>query len=217
MSFANYYICSVSWCQRSRHGNSQYCSNHARRNRDYGHPEGRPVTKQDLAPYLKRVKQFFRKYKDHPATLEAIKLLDQWLQEGAIIAAHHPGDRVNQELKRLYDGGLKGKEALEMMGAVWLFAYECPHRLPDDRRATYALSRALLQTRPQSIRRVSRRGDSERLIYNKPGATVHEVIGQRVRDSIGLTYVRMIEAMQREARKAQDARERLMRPFDDVG
>lgn len=213
MSYYGY--CAVSWCNQRRNGNSQYCANHARRNREYGHPEGRPITKQDLAPYLKRVKQFFRKHKDHVATQEAIRVLDRWLYEGALIAVNRPGDRVSHELRRLYDGGLRGKEALEVMGAVWLFAYECPHRLPDDRRTTFALSRALLQTRPQIIRRVSRRSGKERLIYNKPGATVHEVIGQQVRNNIGIVYSRMVDAMQREVRQKQEAKDRLSQPFVD--
>lgn len=214
MSFGYYPGCSVSWCNNARHGNSQYCSNHARRNRDYGHPQGKPITKQELAPYLKRVKAFFKKHKSHPATVEACAILERWFKESAQVALYQPGDRISQELKRLYDGCVSGREALETIGAVWLFAYERPHQLPDDKRTTFALSRALLQLRPQAIRRVSRRGGMERMIYAKPGANVHEIIGQQVRDSIGVIYVGMIQAMKRSEQQAQDAKARLRTPFD---
>ncbi|MBK8191388.1 MAG: hypothetical protein IPK79_13190 [Vampirovibrionales bacterium] len=209
--------CEVGGCYKPRHQSSQYCANHARRQQYYGHAEGYRIKKKDLAPFLKSVKRFFRKHKEHPAIVESIKVLDEWLYEGVILASNG-GGKACQELRRLYDSGIRGKDVLEVAGAVWLMSHHLPAMIPDDERLTFALSRAILQTCPQTerITGFSSTGEAKRS-HNRAGATVHRVVGQFIRDSIGIVYYRMFEAMardtEREKQQRQDRKHRLRMPF----
>lgn len=176
-----------------------------------------PHQEKDLAPFLKSVKRFFRKHKEHPAIVESIKVLDEWLYEGVILASNG-GGKACQELRRLYDSGIRGKDVLEVAGAVWLMSHHLPAMIPDDERLTFALSRAILQTCPQTerITGFSSTGEAKRS-HNRAGATVHRVVGQFIRDSIGIVYYRMFEAMardtEREKQQRQDRKHRLRMPF----
>lgn len=207
--------CAVSSCFKQCFNSSQYCANHARRKQQYGHPEGVPITRQDLKPYVKAAKQFLKKHKDHKAVTTAILILDEFLSQGALLAEEYPENKSFFELRRLHDNGLKGKEALAVLCAVWLYAHSNARRLPDDIRLTYALSRALLGSRPQVVRNVTYCLGKERRHYGKPGASVHSEIGKALRDKLGIFFVNMIKALEKEEDRAQELKRNLAEPFDN--
>lgn len=209
--------CEVGDCPMRRHSSSQYCANHARRSLAYGHPDGHPVTKKQLAPYHKQAKAFLKQHKDHKATLTAVQILDELLRRGTLMAAEDPDEPVFRELRRLSDLGLTGAEALEVLCAVWLYARYEPRSLPDDMRLTFALSRAFLQTRPQSVRQSSWCWGKERRAYHKPGASVHRDLGQLLRDRLGIFFINMVKALDAEAERQRTQKRQLAEPFENWG
>ena len=49
------HLCSVDGCSKPRKGFSIYCSNHHKTKARYEHPLQKPVTAQELKPYVKAV------------------------------------------------------------------------------------------------------------------------------------------------------------------
>jgi hypothetical protein len=208
--------CEVNGCFKVRHNSSQYCANHARRAQAYGHPDGRPISHKELEPYLKTAKAFLKTYADRKSTRSAIHILDALLTHGSAMATDEPDDTLCRELKRLRDGNVTGKEMLEVLSAVWLYSFNQPHWLPDDSRLTFALSRALLQTRPQTIRQISYAWGRERRSYYKPGASVHRPLGQLIRDKLGLFFINMTRHLDKQRQQEIELKQALTEPFEEA-
>jgi hypothetical protein len=191
-----------------RHGSSQYCANHARRAQYYGHPQGKPIAKKELQWSLKTARKFLTLRRDKASVKAAIAWLDDFLSRGAIMADSEPEDRAIAELRRLYDSGLRGQEALEILCAVFFLSEQAPHCLPDDQRLTFAYSRALSQSRKQEARIEYRRGRQRRL-YNKAGASVHGEIGETLRHSLAPFFANLKMALTRQKEREEAMREPL--------
>ncbi|HEY9745020.1 MAG TPA: hypothetical protein V6C99_02245 [Oculatellaceae cyanobacterium] len=206
--------CEVMGCSKTRKASSQYCANHARRTHAYGHPNGRPVTNKELKPYRELANRFLEEHREHKATQTAVAIVDTLIDK-CYLLQQYPDDPILRELLRLYNGGATGREVLERLCAVWLYAYYHPRWLPDDIRLTFALSRAMLQTKPQAIKSVSYRGGRERRTYQKPGAVVHMELGQLLRDKLGIFFINMIKALEAKEEQARQEKQALAEPFTD--
>ena len=94
---------------------------------------------------------------------------------------YRSGPGADFRLRHLRDQGVTGREALEIVGGVWLLSRREHRILPDDERLTYHLGLALFRARPYP-QRVSFARGQERTHYLPPGSHARRAVGDRRAD-----------------------------------
>lgn len=221
--------CSARRCPRPRHwrGLSTHCVVHRNRLKRYGHPDGRPLKREEVAPYRALVADFLRRHEQHPAVVAAVGFMEQLLRgsfrvpqsaysaPGSARAAdpraalkEHLQRLRNRRLARRRGGQLTGRELLERVVAVWLLSWRDREALPDDREAlTFALGRALLRARPMRCRfmgtdKKGRRRHAQREL--RP--TLVRAAGLMLREGLTPFVANLFAALDREEKSAAAAR-----------
>ena len=108
-------------------------------------------------------------------------------------------------MSRLYRGGLRGREALERLGALFLLSRSDPGYLVDDDRLTWALARGLFLARPlRQVRYVDGAGRAKRRSEQLPGSLCRAV-GRHVRDSLARCITQIFMELDAEQRKRAES------------
>ncbi len=162
-----------------------------------------------LRSFVEQARRFFDRHADHPATQAAVEYLDNLLKEGAAASRR---SKLYGQLDRLYQQDLRGREALEIVAGVWLFAYYRPRSLPDDQRLTFMLAHALLRARSRTpiIRDY---GERRTRYYRRSGAKVRRALGEGLRQSLGGILRNMTDALEAEYQQRQERARKLLTPF----
>lgn len=149
-----------------------------------------------IAPYRKWWRSFLRKNKTHPKVERVARSIDRTLMaaQGTLAGATHkvrrPADarrlqgEVRSHLKRLYASDLRGVEAIERVGALFVLSRRDPNYLPGDERLTYAIGRAVLLARPlHQIYYTDRKGRRRQRCKPLHGSAVRE-LGEHFRAAL---------------------------------
>ena len=191
--------CDVPQCPNRRVYVGRYCAFHQLRNRAYGNPFGRSISKEEVAPYLKIVRRTLKQLQANASVVAAMDTLRPLLDPGAEPTMPKPL-RLNarwllhRELRRIEDEGAKVEEALAATAAVWMFALRNPRELPDDIRLTYALGRAVLKLRRLACSRVYWNDELQReeKTYRAVPGLASRLLGQRVRRQLGVFFLNLV-------------------------
>lgn len=206
--------CRTPGCTRHRRRLSAYCRSHERKARLYGHPMGGQIDRKLVASYRQQFTDFIDRYADTPQVKAAVELMSDVIQRGLPYRSD-PG--ADFRLRHLRDEGVTGKEALEILGGVWLLSYREPRALPDDARLTYHLGLALIKARPYPQRLYNSSTAGKMLSRSMfPGSLARHAIGEFVRRRLGVFFMRCIEAMNAEDRQAQERAQTLAAPFATI-
>ncbi len=203
--------CSAPGCTRHRRRSSRYCRTHERRARLYGHPLGGQIDRKLVASYRQEFTDFIDRHADTPQVEAAVVLMSDSIQHGL---PYRSDSGADFRLRHLRDEGVTGKEALEILGGVWLLSYREPRALPDDVRLTYHLGLALIKARPYPQRLYKSPTAGKMLSRSMfPGSLARRAIGEFVRRRLGVFFMRCIEAMNAEDRQDQERVQTLAAPF----
>ncbi len=206
--------CGAPGCTRHRRRSSRYCRTHERRARLYGHPMGGQIDRKLIASYRQEFTDFIDRHADTPQVKAAVELMSDSIQRGLPYRSD-PG--ADFRLRHLRDEGVTGKEALEIVGGVWLLSYREPRALPDDARLTYHLGLALIKARPYPQRLYKSPTAGKMLSRSMfPGSLARRAIGEFVRRRLGVFFMRCIEAMNAEDRQDQERAQTLATPFTTI-
>jgi hypothetical protein len=174
----------------------------------WGTPSARPIKSQELAPYRKEVADFLKAKAATPQVAAADATMRDLLtgQCGLHPLAIREADRIHRD-------GVEAREALEIVGGVWLYAHRHPHRLPDDDRLTLHLGYSLIAARPRPYRvKVGRTGRTWHNV-NKITATPRREVGMFVRNRLGIFWRRVFEAMDAKHQRIIETNLALQQPF----
>jgi hypothetical protein len=151
------------------------------------------------------MRQLADHFKDHPAVHVGCRLLDDMLRDGHERYEH---GNVFRELDRLYQRGLKGREAFEIVGSVFLYFHHRPD-LRDDKRLDFALARGVLLARPRN-----RMLHTDKYIQYEPLKTsVLAELGQRLRTTYARTFKNLCDYLDEEDAQRRSVSASLATPF----
>jgi hypothetical protein len=205
--------CSVSGCTQRRTGMAKYCPHHHNRRFYHGHALGREILRSDTEPYNKKFRQFKERWPDHPAIIAAEQFLDDLLADPRKYITHqHAADRLEAAAMR----GANGRDMLELLAGVWMYAHYRPRELPDDARLTFALAkRSLMHWRKGRKDTTSARDNAEPMapMSVKQRTTTFRAIGTVIRRYIGVLLERVCDRMNKDEQARQDLRNELWTPF----
>ncbi len=201
--------CGAPGCTRHRLRSSRYCRTHERKARLYGHPMGGQIDRKLIASYRQEFADFISRKSDTPQVKAAVALMSDVIQCGLPYRSN-PG--ADFRLRHLRDHGVTGREALEIVGGVWLLSRREHRSLPDDDRLTYHLALSLFRARPYP-QRVSFARGQERTHDLPPGSHARRAVGEYIRRRLGVFFMRCIEAMNAEDRYALAQAQSLAAPF----
>lgn len=152
--------CSVSGCTLHRDGVALYCKHHAIQYRRNGHPLARPLTAKEGKKEAQEVARLLASNPEHPGIVAAADWLDSLLSNAKTVAGttrHSAAStRGSDELARLARNGVTGLQAVQAIGAVWVYLQRNPSRMPDDLSTSYAMARAFLILAPRPRRTTTR-------------------------------------------------------------
>lgn len=203
--------CSIASCHNRRSHSSRWCSSHAKRNKFYGHPQGRALSSREVRPYRSQGRIFLRDHWDTTPVEEAVRFFNELLSLGS---NEQGASDSEKQLYRLALFGLTASEALEIVLGVWLYSAAEPRALPDDKRLTYAMATALFKARTvDNTVTYQRDGKRIRRYFTPPGNARKEV-GEILRSRLGLFMSNVNEALKEKVRKRQESVHRLAQPFN---
>ncbi len=201
--------CSAPGCSTHRRHTSQFCRRHEYRRRLYGHCLGGKIDRKLVASYRQEFADFISRKSDTPQVKAAVALMSDLIQCGL---PYRSAPGAYFRLRHLRDQGMTGREALEIVGGVWLLSRREHRSLPDDDRLTYHLGLSLFRARPYP-QRVSFARGKERTHYLPPGSHARRAVGEYIRRRLGVFFMRVIEALDAEDRYALAQAETLATPF----
>lgn len=205
--------CAVPGCSKNRLGVAQYCHAHAGRLYTYGHPQGIPIPRDIYADELREVRELFTSNKDHPGLISVVHWIESWVEA----ASNHEAPAGNAIFGRIHVKRIHGREGLTALdilteiAAIWVFATRYPQRLPDDQRLTFALSRNV--ARLATLEKVQY-GNTKSKTTKNPTVAELRGVGLRIRQTLGLFLINVVESLKRKAEKAQDFKDSLSIPFE---
>lgn len=203
--------CTVQSCPKRRKDASRYCSHHRHKSSRTGHPFGRILRLEEIKPWRDAAQDFLTRHATAPQTTAAIGWLDSLLC-GEII--YYGSSAAGNELRRLYDYGLQGEEALSWILGCWLYSEAMPRTLPDDARLTYCLAETLTKLTPRPRRNAYGKHRGEASVVVTTVGSAKAVLGQVLRDRLGVFCLRVVEAIAAEHTRAADLASTLGEPFE---
>ncbi len=201
--------CSAPGCSTHRRHTSRYCRRHEYRVRLYGHYLGGKIDRKLIASYRQEFADFISRKSDTPQVKAAVALMSDLIQCGL---PYRSGPGADFRLRHLRDQGMTGREALMIVGGVYLLSEREHRTLPDDDRLTYYLGHSLFRARPYP-KRISFSRGQERNHYLAPGSNARRAVGEFIRRRFGTFFRRVHEALNTEDRQALDQARTLAAPF----
>jgi hypothetical protein len=103
-------------------------------------------------------------------------------------------------------------EILVASSALWLYSHRNPTLLVDDERLDYAIGRAVLHLAPRESHMVGTPRGTERR-YSRIAGKTRGTVGRMLRDTLGVMWMRMVDALDSDQKKRQTVREALGSAF----
>jgi hypothetical protein len=200
--------CSVTGCPYHRHRLYSVCIKHEANKSHWGHPKARAIQKQELKAVLTEVKELVERHEaTHQGLQNALNWFDRWLKDAA---ENKRGVHGSKHIRRLAEHGVSAHELLITCGAVWLFSYRFPHRLPSEDALTYAISHQVMKLVPLEYATTST-GKKRALLLSKKD---RKEIGSYIRRSLGMLFVRMVQSIDERVEKDRAFTNEMCRKFD---
>ena len=183
--------CKVKGCYNKRHSLYGMCMQHFWKQRDYGSPHGKAITKKQLAPYVKEIRELIDRNHNHTGVQKACWFFRQWMDAANL---DHSGTIAPYHFRRLYDAGVDPLEIVITCGAVYLFSYFDPH-FP---RNTEALTKTLSSQIFKLIKREHVRTRNGKTHIRQVSGGDKTRIGNHIRSTLGVLFVHMVKAMEQQ-------------------
>jgi hypothetical protein len=161
-----------------------------------------------LRLYRAQVATFLDQHAAAPQVMAAVALLDDYLRRRGFGTYGSP---LYDHINRLALDGLTGRELLEVVGSVFLFAYYFPKSLPDDRRLTYTLGYSVITAKPLPVRHYGDR--TGKLKASKVSGEPRRVVGEFIRSALGVFFLRVTEKFEADYRRTVATNLTLAEPF----
>lgn len=196
--------CVVPGCEHLRTSVSPYCCHHRRAANYYGSPYGHAIRRNEYLKELQEVTELLQSNPDHPGLTAVLRWLNEWLA----LASTGEAPCGNGVFKHIHDKQVPAFDLLAEICAVWLFAHRNPNRLPDDQRLTYALSRYLVR-----LAGYEQRVCNGRTVLREPSIMDVRESGNRIRSTLALFLINIVESLKRKAEQANDFKSSLSIPL----
>jgi len=185
--------CDVSGCPKFRSYTKRYCRWHAERNRRYGHPLGRMITRKVYQGYFPGVRRLIRQCPSE--TLAVIyQLLREILFPGPVSkSSRSRANLLRSELQRIAHVPRRDERALVIATSLFLLSHHNPYRLPDDERLTRMIGHGVLQLAPRPGH-YHFRGDHWQSCGRPAGATATHTIGSKIREALSPWFLHCIRS-----------------------
>lgn len=184
--------CAAKGCTRWAQGFSRFCPAHRYRTSYTGSANGRILrARRDLGPFRELVADYWPRWKDHAAIVQACRYLDSLLVNGSAYTGCSRTHRaIAKELQRLRLDGATGSAMLAKLLAVAGYAHYNARTFDDGPCYTMNLAHHMLRTTP-------RPGATK-----VPGPAVY-ALGQEIRGVLGVLLAEFWRAVERD-QTAQD-------------
>jgi hypothetical protein len=210
---AQHRICCVPHCSQPVRRLGRYCGKHQQRVHRHGEPCQTPITVRHVKWFQKRVDNFMKKNRQHPAIQAVIDKLESLLADAAsrpIYTKPRPGDFRTQalmELQRLHQGGTTGYEMLSRLLGVHYLAHSDPALLqPQSIAHRYAAARLTLNLRDRTAR--------DHKYGTHLGGQVLNTIGQQLSSATLLLAMEMLRAFDKVDREPAEYRQTITKAVE---
>lgn len=205
--------CNHPSCSKPRYRISSWCHAHTEAVTKHGHPDGVFIHPNQYATEHHEIAEFIKANLSHPGIVSALQWIDEWQR---MTICDDPIERAKQPngidaMNRLRAKDITPQQILTEVAAIWLYSYRSPNRLPDDKRLTYAISRAVYNLAPAHKRTSWNTGKVARQRIN---AGELKGIGGRIRDTIGLLVMNIISTLQARESAKEKIKASFMAPFE---
>jgi hypothetical protein len=181
--------CSVQGCPYSRHRLYSVCLRHQANKAHWGDPKAQAIQKKELRGLLSEVRSLVERNEvTHAGLQNALRWFDRWLTDAG---EGKQGVTGSSHIARLYDHGVTGRHLLITCGAVWLFSYRNPHRLPTEKALAFALAHQVMKMVPLEYA-TTVTGKRRAIILSRKD---RQEIGEYIRRSLGLLYTNMVASI----------------------
>lgn len=181
--------------------------------KEYGHPDGRLIRPKEYESESHEIAEFLKQHSNHAGVVAALSWIDQW-QHMSI--SDDPNEACKQPagidtMNRLRAHGVAPLEILTEAAALWLYSYRFPAKLMDDKRLTYAISRAIYNKAPAHKRQS---WTSANVFRQRMSADEKNGIGGRIRDTLGLLILNIISTIHARQAAKESIKASFCAPFD---
>jgi hypothetical protein len=198
--------CTAPGCERPRASVNLYCNKHLHPTLIYGHPLGRSILRKTYARETAEITSLFEANPDHPGMTSVLRWINEWMTQA--VAGEAPcGTGIFAHMSRRQ---LSAMSILIEICSVWLFSHRNPTLLPDDQRLTFALARN--PVRLCGFENTTLRSGQTQT--KQPKAVELRESGQRIRTTLALFFINVIESLKRRDEQAQAVRSSLSIPFN---
>jgi hypothetical protein len=197
--------CTVAGCiRRPHHWGSGYCSKHAARANQYGHPQATTATIKELAQFADWIDYGLRIFRDTPAVRIALDraqgLLHFQPDQGQHWERYLAGRMANVRLKP----GVPVDARRMLLTALSFYAFEAAHpqRVMSDTVRNMGLARSLIRL--------------GKCRHKPPRKSELNACGGYINDLLGMFAVKFLDELQKRTRKdnaQRDREEALLRDF----
>ena len=211
-----YQTCATSGCSRRTKGFSKHCGSCGKRNARHGHPLQETISKGDLAPYRRSVRNFLNSRTDRDAwTKAADRLAVLTEQATTYIAAYQGGTAVNRWQLQAYRMILRVIEdaatttVIETVAGMALYRCREPRRFRSDEAFLTQMTRRFVGLTDQNAGTYYSHalGRTVRVYRDTPPRTA-VILGRLLMETIGvisLVQHRQEVERQRAERQASQA------------
>lgn len=198
--------CSHARCTRPRHGISKWCSYHGKRNKLYGSPEGRRIRRWEYKQEVKEARAVILANKSNPAIIEAVALLQGWLEE----AARGRKVAAREDMDRLFNAGVTGLDVLIEAAALWLWFDRRKHHYDNGPELTHQIGTAVILLKPRPAAYRNRDGSAR---YKPVGAVARRECGGLIRKHLATVLHNISQRVLRDELEVQQRAETLRTPL----
>jgi hypothetical protein len=204
--------CSHPECYEVRDGVSKWCRYHYRKTRTYGHPDGFHFYKKYYTYERHEASKFLEAHSDHPGVTAALAWINEWMN---MTISSDPQEAKTQPpgidtMARLRASGVTPMGVLVEVAGLWTYSAKYKSKLPDDRRLTVALSRAVYYLAKAHKRQSWTTGE---LKSQFPNASERDGIGMRIRNTLGVLLNNIVTGIGSQYQAKAEVRATLAEPF----
>ena len=191
--------CSVNGCYKHRHNLATFCSSHLYKKRQHGHELGRAIEPKEYSYERVLVMDFIDRYgSQHEGLQVVLRELDCLLNEGR----YKFKPRAQELLTALAGNGVDGGDILEVTASLFLKSLYDERTLPDDKRLTFAIGRAMQTAWNTGLKK------------RQPSPAVSKELGLYIRKIAGTVCFNMSNAIEKERAHKQTQMKAKLKPFN---
>lgn len=199
--------CSVPGCPHLRHRLYNVCMKHQASKAHWGDPKARAIQKRELQGVMAEVRSLVeRNEASHTGLQNALNWFDRWLKDAGDNKRGVPGFK---HIRRLYEYGVNAKELLVTCGAVWLFSYRHPYRLPSEKALSFALAHQIMKLIPLQYATTST-GKKRAVLLSRRD---REEIGEYIKKSLAMLFVNMVKTINGKEESERDFKNEMAKPL----